>query len=246
MEKILNRFKKVLLDRTSANVNDFEFKFFQEASSPEYLRAKARSRFTSEEHDLKVEKFNLTQYGKFVNLAISERVVYNINALHLINRQYDLNLIESDVEPVRVTGDTFEIEAKTSSPFYTGKLTVSIVTPALDIIAFLDNQTKISYKEPSVLTARYLLRHLNFTYMYDDLIDVKVGSGLDKKLLEKMTCRATNFKVLDVPAEYNLRGAVVVSNEPVKSSFTIATHVLKLGLNKKLCTGCSGILEIYY
>lgn len=246
MERILNQFKKLLLEKTTSNVNDFDIKIYQLAGSPEYVRAKARSKFSNEEWDLRIAKFDLTTYGSIVSVVISERVVYNINALSMINRQYDLQLSESDFEQERVKGDTFILRAKRDSPFFTGELKVRVYVPEEDLVGFLDGCTHVSKKAPDQELTRYLFRHLTFSYIYDDLAALVVGKGVEPKVLEMLTHLAVNWVVSDAPTENNLRGVVVVSNGEVSTRFSQGTRLLKLGLNTKLCTNISGVLEIYY
>lgn len=247
MNKLISKFKKALLDLTSANVSDFEFTFFHKAHQPEYIYAKAINRYnSSEEHVLKVEKLNLTTYSQLVSCCISNRVVYNVNALQEINTQYELSLLESDVVPQRVEGDSFELTAIAESPFYYGTLKCSIRCPKQDLIGYFDNQTEIKYKAPNGLETKHLLRHLTFTYMDDFLASLEAGKGIDTRTLDLMLRRLPHFNVNDLPCENNLRGSVVISNEPMERSFTKANRLLRLGLNKKLCTNLRGVLEIYY
>jgi len=247
MNKLLSKFKKALLDLTSENINDFEFNFFHKVHQPEYIFAKATNRYrTSEEYVLKVEKLNLTTYSNLVSCCISKRVTYNINALRELNDQYELSILESDVVPQRVEGDEFELVAKADSPFYYGTLKCSIRCPRQDLIGFFDNKTEIRYKAPDGLDVKHMLRHLTFTYMSDFLEGLEVGKGVDNRTLDLLLRRLPNFNVSEKTCVNNLKGSVVVSNIACELSFTKATRVLKLGLNKKLCSNLKGIIEIYY
>lgn len=246
MNRLIKKLKKQLVEKIEGNVNDYDFIVLTQDSNDKQLVVKASNRYLTDVHILRISKLNLEEHFNVVKPHVNKPYVYSSNALEEINSKYELQLTEDDIVPVRIIGDSFKLEIKKESVYYSGSVDVKVTTSNKDLIAYFDNQTTVNFKPNLPLETKYLLRHLTFTYMEDLLSECTAGSSLEPKVLNLLLNRLVNFNNSKLPVENNLFGCVVVENKRLDSSFTTATRVLKLGLNRKLCTNINGILEIYY
>jgi hypothetical protein len=180
--------------------------------------------------------------------------------LPIINRKYNLHLVDSDILIEKIVIEklphTLRLTMRPNCPFWIGGVDVKILSSAKSLDSlFTDKELTEEFNNTVNQNIKPLASvvywSVDFSIIYDSLSNLKIGSELDLEFISDFNIVTEHTWVSSsVLKDYNLKGARVIYNGPVKdyseSGNDEFSHMCVIELNDKYCNNFYGHLYLHY